>query len=341
MILAWAFLLVPAHLLARYEIPDSYEKIETECCEFYYDGPHRAAVEELSESADGLWRVINRLIPAPDALRPRIIVTRTPKEFHRAQPYGGVSEWAAGVTYPEERLVILRLTNIGENPAREIYAIFAHELSHVALYSVAERRAFPRWFSEGLAQYQAGEWSMDDFTRLAQAAALGGLLSLSNIESVWPSDAATARLAYAQSARFISHLVSKFGDDAIKRLIGEVANGAGFKDAIVSVFGVNIRTLEKDFREDLKWYYVIVPIITGSSFLWFVMAILVIIGYTRYRVKRREKLIAMEAVEGAEVGMSGRERIRMFRLLRRKELEKSPEGEETELDDEEDDRYYH
>lgn len=215
--------------------------------------------------------------------------------FRAALPRGAsVPEWAAGVALPEQNLVVLRAFP-GSPEAR---AILRHELSHVAVGRLSSGHV-PRWFLEGLATLQAGDaWSRHG-PSLVRAAIAGRLFRLHDLAEAFPTGAADAELAYAESADFVSWLVERSGEAQVRGLLGDVVSGTSFEAAMSERFGAGVASLEHEWSRSLARWELIARVATQTEIWWVLLAALLALGALRVRAKRQALLDAMAHEEEA------------------------------------------
>lgn len=123
----------------------------------------------------------------------------------------------------------------GKDPA-EIGRVFltmgpmAHEFTHLVLdYKTCGN--YPRWFSEGLAQYEElrhGGVLWDD----PAADFTGELYSLADLERF--SDLPNQSLAYRQALSLVQYLAASRGEAGLKKIIAALGEGAGFPEALAA-----------------------------------------------------------------------------------------------------------
>ena len=206
--------------------------------------------------------------------------------------------WAAGLAWPSKRAILL---HAGVGPG-ELASTFRHEISHIALGTVGDRNV-PRWFKEGLAIRQEGAVDLERVWKLTEAATLGVLLPLEDLDRGFPASGARAGVAYAQAVHFVGYLISTYGEPAFHALIGGLRDGRTFEEAMAAAYPHPLREIESDWLGSLKVRWGWLPIIFGSTSMWGLAAVLLVLGWRRRKRQRRarvELLKKQEAVEMAE-----------------------------------------
>jgi hypothetical protein len=204
----------------------------------------------------------------------------------------GNPSYAIGIARPLRNEIAVTLRD-KQGKAVDIFAVFRHEVSHIALLRAAGANAnsLPRWFVEGFAEWQANEHSVAQDAELLTAARLGKLLPLSRLDNSFPDDDTMLGIAYAQSAVFVRYLVQAKGEDAINQAVARVASGAPFGVAMREGLGDNLASMELRFLDDLKRQSSWFAVLMDTNWLWGITAVLFVLAYTK---KRKAIKLAMK-----------------------------------------------
>ena len=128
-----------------------------------------------------------------------------------------------------------------------------HELAHV-FHIQASRNHVPRWFTEGLAEYETiiarPEWRREEDHRLYQAIANDRLppLRLMNRAFTHARSADDMMTAYYASSQIVKYMVERFGFDKVVQMLREWGAGRATPDVIQRSLGVSIDQVDQDFR---------------------------------------------------------------------------------------------
>ena len=128
-----------------------------------------------------------------------------------------------------------------------------HELAHV-FHIQASRNHVPRWFTEGLAEYETiiarPEWRREEDHRLYQAISNERLppLRLMNRAFTHARSADDMMTAYYASSQIVKYMVERFGFDKIVQMLREWGAGRSTPDVIQRSLGVSIDQVDQDFR---------------------------------------------------------------------------------------------
>jgi len=222
----------------------------------------------------------------------------TRKEFERTVN-APIQDWAAGCAYPLQARIVLLDPTLSEDRRIDLARIVEHEITHVVfgLYVKDNLKNVPRWFNEGVAMYVSNDWGYSNYWTILTGTLGNNIIPLFNISEEFPESAYQARLAYAESYSIISFMVKRYGDDAFKGCIRELAKGRPFDEALASATGVNIDWLEsrwmKDLKKRYKWYY----LLSSSVILWGGAILILSIGLMRRRIKNQKKIKEWEEEE--------------------------------------------
>ncbi len=210
---------------------------------------------------------------------------------------GAAPEWGAGVANPETGLIVLPTFDWQRTPPHTIYRTLRHELAHVALQRHVGAARVPRWFSEGYAQWAAGEWRWDSAWQLRMAFVRSDSPPLDSLTLQWPAAEADARLAYLLSASAIAYLVERSGERGVRIFLDRWRERVDFDAAFREVYGLTLGQFEEDWRAHVKRKFGWTVILGHSLIFWLMAAVLlvVLVFIRRRRDKARlEKLRASE-----------------------------------------------
>ena len=162
-------------------------------------------------------------------------------------PYVGTVGACAG------RMIAMQSPNDGKqkfNWAR----VVQHEFVHVVNLQQTNFN-IPHWFTEALAVHNEGyprppAW--DDL--LAQRFKSDQLFDLESINSgfIRPKSSAEWTLAYCQALLYAEYMLSRFGDNALAKMLTAYADNLPTRDALSRSFRVSQEEFERGYREYLK-----------------------------------------------------------------------------------------
>lgn len=230
-----------------------------------------------------------------------IRIAPTVEAFREAQPGGNwIPLWAAGVAYPTENVIVLRSPRAVKGGRIDAMDVFTHEFSHIALGRALAGVRVPVWLNEGLAIYEAREWTFSRLSVLTTAALTDRLIPLPVLALSFPAEAEPAELAYAEGFMFVSFLINKVGREAFHRLLRDYTRYGDLEGALRRGTGMSLAELEERWLFYLKLRVSWIPLITSVTTLWFIMALIFIYGYMRKKRQAEQRLREMQEEEALE-----------------------------------------
>lgn len=165
------------------------------------------------------------------------------------------SENAMGVYWGGVIRVLAPEVWIKENDPQAVRGIFqqagpmAHEMTHLVLDYIAKGN-YPRWFTEGLAQYE--EFKITGFMFTYQEGIWNqGLYPLSKMDRHFDSLPDQA-LAYRQSLSAVEFIIAVYGEEGLHSIINNLAQGINFDDSMEKAIGVTQVQFEKEWHDWLS-----------------------------------------------------------------------------------------
>ncbi|PLX43624.1 MAG: hypothetical protein C0609_07850 [Deltaproteobacteria bacterium] len=132
-----------------------------------------------------------------------------------------------------------------------------HEFAHLAVFRLSGGNA-PIWIHEGLARYFEGSWRgrsgrMTPFALnlLSKRYSEGTLIPLDKMSpsvAKLPSAEDTS-LAFAEVGTMVSYLIEHRGGEAPRRLLAQLAEGRGDREAFSEVWGGTFASFEEEWRQ--------------------------------------------------------------------------------------------
>ncbi|MFC1725645.1 hypothetical protein ACFL4T_08460 [candidate division KSB1 bacterium] len=136
----------------------------------------------------------------------------------------------------------------------------SHELVHALQMSktarvqkdhrITVKGSPPFWFSEGLADYWAGEWESMGEMVLRDMIVSNNFVSLKNINSITGS-----YLAYKEGQTLLKYISDRFGEEKIRLLMENFWKDNNFKKIIENTLDIKYEKLGRDWEYDLKKKY--------------------------------------------------------------------------------------
>ncbi|HWP49206.1 MAG TPA: peptidase MA family metallohydrolase [Candidatus Limnocylindrales bacterium] len=253
----------------------------------HYLGENQKLVEFLSLKVDKIYEEVTEDLGYRPKAKISVYLCPTETCFKEKQPYSqDVPHWAVGVAYPSLNRIVMRSSLVINGQVLDPLQLFKHEFAHIALEQALESiGGAPRWLSEGFAMYEAKEWGVPEEMTLQEVALLENFIPLSELTLSFPSDAAQARIAYAQSLSLVTYILNTYGKDALHRLIKNLGEGVSPETALRRATGVDLNTLEQDWQRNLREKHSWIPVVTSITVLW---GLITLIFFGAYLFKKRK-----------------------------------------------------
>ncbi len=236
----------------------------------------------LAEIADrpGAWPGLG----SRDLGEIRLVITPDSQAF-RDFTRGRLPGWGAGAAFPGGRTIVLRAD------AGDVAGTLRHELAHLALHQAVRGRV-PLWFDEGYATMASGQWDLFDRLAINLAVARGSIPGLRALDAELRASQVSADAAYALAATAVMELARRNPAGTLEPLLGRLAGGERFDDAIIATTGLTLDRFDEAWRKSVRTRFGMVTWAVGSG-LWIGLAILVGVAYEARRrrdVPRRAAL---------------------------------------------------
>jgi hypothetical protein len=203
--------------------------------------------------------------------------------------------WGIAFAFPGNDIVLVdvpRATRAWDTLGK----VIPHELSHLLLGQRAEGAGFPLWFVEGLAQWQADEWSVMESWRLMEAVWGNRAPALARVVSNMPAQEAPARDAYRVSYAAFQY---RF-DERTERLgvfLDEVVRRGDFGEAFAAFWNESEAQFCARFDESLARKYKSPLFLFQTGPLFTFASVLFVVVVIRMWIRNRRKLRSMEKAE--------------------------------------------
>ncbi|OPY58463.1 MAG: hypothetical protein A4E55_00869 [Pelotomaculum sp. PtaU1.Bin035] len=236
------------------------DKISSEHFSVRFMPDKRAEAEMVLETAEHFYYPVTGDFGFSPRGRIPLILYSSREELNKSFGWEA-NESAMGVYWAGAIRVLSPGVWAGEENPEQIREIFAssgpvaHELTHLIVDYLTGGN-YPRWFTEGVAQYE--EYKLTGFTFDDAAGSLRQpLYSMSELDSGFDSLPNQA-LAYKESFAAVLYIDRCYGEDTIYELIHELGQGNDLSVALEKVLKVDLRQFETQWQE---WY---VPNVAGS-----------------------------------------------------------------------------
>ncbi|MFC1713284.1 peptidase MA family metallohydrolase [Candidatus Poribacteria bacterium] len=274
-----------------------WSAIESEHFDVIHNESENAAREILKLSESFYPRVTTDIGYKPER-KIRIWFCRTQREFNMAVA-APIQDWAAGAAYPLRARIVVRDPAYVKDRRINLERLVKHEITHVVfgLYLSKNIKNVPRWFSEGLAMYEAGEWSYAQYWTMLTASLGNSIIPFYELAEDFPWSEGQARMAYAQSCSIVTFIAKRYGEDALRQCIALLAEGRGIDEALAGSTGWGLVGLERRWLKSIKGRYKWISFIGSWVVLWSVAVLILVAAYWRRKVKNRRIIQQWEEEE--------------------------------------------
>lgn len=147
-------------------------------------------------------------------------------------------------------------------------AMLWHEFCHVVTLNMTQNR-MPRWLSEGISVYEEVQrdpvWGQGMTPEFRKMIIEGGLTPVGNLSSAFmnPETPMHLQFAYYESSLVVEFVIERFGFDALKLILADLANGVEINAAIAKraakleeieqQFDAFARKRAEELAPDIEW----------------------------------------------------------------------------------------
>jgi hypothetical protein len=214
---------------------------------------------------------------------------------YRLSTRNDLPRWGVAFAFMESQLVLVDAKRAA-NRWNSLEKTIPHELSHILLAQRVGPIAFPLWFVEGLAQWQAGQWSLVESWWLMDAVWTGRAPALGQIARGYPRDESPAKDAYRISYAAFTFLF-KNPKEELPMFLDQVRASGSFDEAFAVFCKEDIYSFYLRFHTSIQKRYSSRLLIFQSGPLFSVAAVVFIIVFIRIKIRNRRKLKQMERSE--------------------------------------------
>ena len=180
-------------------------------------------------------------------------------------------------------------------------SVIPHEFSHLLVAARLPHAPLPIWFLEGLAQWQAGEWTLVDSWQLMNAVWSNKTPKLWQLQNRYPAGEEIARNAYRVSyVAFTRLFEGRTGE--VPAFLDEVARRGGFEPGFLEYFGEYPMSFYVRFQEHIQGKYHSRLMIFQSGPLFSLLAAAFLIVAIRFYIRKRRRLKEMPDGPGVDTG---------------------------------------
>lgn len=141
---------------------------------------------------------------------------------------------------------------------RELDEMVNHELTHCLMYQQAatstswRHKHIPLWFREGMATFTAQQGyqypALEDIAQFYRSRV--GYDPISAPEVLWEGD---SQIVYASAHHAFTFFVRRYGEEAVRGLLDQMAAGANFQEGFEAEVGIEANDFLRDFKRFVQW----------------------------------------------------------------------------------------
>jgi hypothetical protein len=279
-------------------MPADFKRLEHDWLTLELPSSVEDRVPALFHDADELRGRLTQTFAQPVLEHVIVRVARNPEQMAELAPEGaGTFSYAAGMAYPSLHVILLTLQAPQTWEAPDLSELLEHELTHVALFDAVLGHHTPRWFDEGLAIHESGEFPWPRTKTLWDAQLSHHLLNLADLDRGFPAGGYDVNIAYAESADFVRFLLRDADRARFGSFIHRLRSGTAFDRALEDAYGTDLKKLEYEWHEEIGRRFSMIPMLTGGGVLWAVMSGLLVVAWVKRRRRARAKLAEWEREE--------------------------------------------
>ncbi len=203
--------------------------------------------------------------------------------------------WGIAFAFTENGVVLVDVKR-ATNAWNSLERVIPHELSHMLLAQRVPGVRMPLWFVEGLAQWQAREWSVLESWRLMESVWTNDAPRLEQLVFALPANERRTREGYRVAYAAFEH---RFGKriDLLPEFLDQVARRGDFGEAFEAYWNEDEHAYYARFTEHLESKYKSGLMIFQTGPLFTLVSVLFILVVLRTWLRNRRKLKRMEKAE--------------------------------------------
>jgi hypothetical protein len=260
----------------------------------FFEGDQRVADKVSSITAEAIPR-LSRQLGLAEITPFRILLIADMDAFQREQnirlPY-----WGVAFALMDNQIMLVDVDR-ATNAWNRLEKVIPHELSHLLVAQRVKSVGVPLWFIEGLAMWQAKEWSLVENWRLMEAVWGNRAPGLGQIYTTLPHDESKARDAYRVA---YAGFAERFEDrmELVPSFLDQVVRSGDFSEAFESFWSENELDYYTRFAIALHKKYKSRLLLFQTGPLFTLVAVLFVVVVFVMYVRNRRKLKAMDDAEG-------------------------------------------
>ncbi|WP_378956593.1 peptidase MA family metallohydrolase [Pelosinus sp. sgz500959] len=244
----WVYPLARYIAYAKVDVETRHMPVyETDHFRIKYTQSDADTVHMIAEAAESAYGPVTHELGYAPQGKTLILVQPSKSELRRAFGWSG-NESAMGVYWGGVIQLLsphVWLTS-GDSVEEFIHSgPMVHEYTHL-VFDYLTNGNYPRWFTEGLAQYM--EYLVNGYEWQTKTNALNGkLYTMTELDGDF-DHLPNQSLAYRQSLAAVRYISEVYGDDALQGIVADLKNGQGLQKAIQRRIGLDYPDFESSWQ---------------------------------------------------------------------------------------------
>ena len=256
----------------------------------YDEANPRVADKVASVASDAAPRLLAEL--GLDAMAPIRIVLVSDMDAFRREGNVRLPTWGIAFALMDNQVMLVDVMR-ATGAMNRLEKVIPHELSHLLVAQRVNGNTLPIWFVEGLAMWQAREWSLLEHWRLMEAVWGRRAPTLWQIRAGLPREEALVRDAYRVA--YIG-FTERFQDrmERLPEFLSQIVGAGDFTAAFEAFWGETELAYSERVGRDLHARYHTGLLLFQTGPLFTIVAILFVFVVLRIYIRNRLKLRRME-----------------------------------------------
>jgi hypothetical protein len=280
-ILLIAVIFVPALSACAGNRPDLIERPR-----FFYVSRNDQFIEPIESALEGARTFLIGILGDSLSYKPRIYIEYDLDSFNKLIG-SSFPDWGAAAALPYRQMIAIK-SPAHFNLGRSLGELVRHEYAHLALEDFLKHNLPPRWLDEGVAMYTSAEWQWENNFAISKAVVFNNLIPLKEIGQLNRFSQARANTAYSESYLAVQYLIQEYGRETFILFLNNLANRGTIDEAFMESIGSDYDGFEREFFEYLKTRYNVMTLLGDLSFLWLILAGVVLAGFLLHFRKKRK-----------------------------------------------------
>jgi len=277
------FLLTPQFLLAI-----ELESLPSPELKVRFEPPLKGIAEDVLDIYPRIKTNLEKTFGWEMPFRPAVFLVQDKEYFPRLTGNKLIVAFAV----PADNLIVIDCSRLHILPHR-LDQVLKHEMVHLILHHHIRSVHLPRWLDEGVAQ-----WLSEGVTELLEApqrsffeeALLSGnYIPLRDLKYNFPTNKKNLMLAYEESLSFVAFISDRYGDNRIFEILEHLQKGNEIYTAFYASLDASPEEIEDRWimqqRRQTTWFIFLAGHI--YEFLFLAGALLTVIGFIRFLIKKR------------------------------------------------------